>query len=71
MSRSGFYAWQKRGPSRRKAKDEKLAVHIAAIHEASSERYGSPRVHPELAAEGVAVSRMRVARLMAVSPPAT
>jgi putative transposase len=44
---------------------EKLSVRIAAIHEASGERYGSPRVHAELAAEGVPVSRKRVARLMA------
>ena len=65
VSRSGFYAWEQRGPSPRKAADEKLGVHIAAIHEASGERYGSPRVHAELAAEGVAVSRKRVARLMA------
>jgi putative transposase len=65
VSRSGFYAWEARGPSPRKADDEKLSVRIAAIHEASSERYGSPRVHAELAAEGVPVSRKRVARLMA------
>jgi len=65
VSRSGFYAWQERGPSARKAEDEKLAVHIRAIHEASGERYGSPRVHAELEAGGVAVSRKRVARLMA------
>jgi transposase InsO family protein len=65
VSRSGFYAWEERGPSARKAEDEKLAVQIAAIHEASGERYGSPRVHAELAEDGVAVSRKRVARLMA------
>jgi transposase InsO family protein len=65
VSRSGFYAWEARGPSSRKADDEKLAVQIVAIHEASGERYGSPRVHAELEAEGVAVSRKRVARLMA------
>lgn len=64
VSRSGFYAWEARGPSSRKADDEKLGVQIAAIHEASGERYGSPRVHEELKAEGVAVGRKRVARLM-------
>jgi hypothetical protein len=46
VSRSGFYAWEARGPSSRKADDEKLAVQIVAIHEASGERYGSPRVTP-------------------------
>lgn len=65
VSRSGYYAWEERGPSRRAAEDEKLAVQVAAIHKASGDRYGSPRVHAELAAQGVAVSRKRVARLMA------
>src|SRR5581483_6424469 len=54
-----------RGASGRAATDAKLAVDIAAIHKASSERYGSPRVYAELKAKGVAVSRKRVARLMA------
>jgi putative transposase len=65
VSRSGFYAWEERGPSARKAEDERLAVRIAAIYDASGKSYGSPRVHAELEAEGVAVSRKRVARLMA------
>jgi transposase InsO family protein len=64
VSRSGFYAWEERRPSSRAAQDEKLGVHIRAIHSASSGTYGSPRVHAELAEEGVAVSRKRVARLM-------
>lgn len=37
---------------------------IRSIHEISRETYGSPRVHAELAAQGVRVSRKRVARLM-------
>jgi transposase InsO family protein len=65
VSRSGYYAWEERGPSARAAEDEKLAVQIAAIHKASGDRYGSPRVHAELAVQGIAVSRKRVARLMA------
>ena len=65
VSRSGFYAWQERGASRRRIDDERLAVRIVAIHKASGETYGSPRVHAELRAEGVTVSRKRVARLMA------
>ena len=65
VSRSGFYAWEERGPSTRSVEDERLAVRIAAIHKASGNTYGSPRVHDELADEGVFVSRKRVARLMA------
>jgi transposase InsO family protein len=64
VSRSGFYAWEERGPSAAELADEQLAVRITAIHKASGGRYGSPKVHAELAAEGVAVSRKRVARIM-------
>jgi putative transposase len=64
VSRSGFYAWAERGPSARSAEEEKLSVQVAAIHKASRETYGSPRVHAELKADGVAVGRKRVARIM-------
>lgn len=64
ISRSGFYEWLEREPSARSWDDEKLKVRIAAIHERSSGRYGSPRVHAELRAEGFTVSRKRVARMM-------
>ena len=64
VSRSGFYAWDERGPSASEIADEQLAVRIAAIHKASGGRYGSPMVRAELAAEGTSVSRKRVARIM-------
>ena len=64
VTRSGFYAWQARDPSEQAIDDQKLAVEIAAIHKASGETYGSPRVHAELHAKGLEVSRKRVARLM-------
>jgi transposase InsO family protein len=64
VSRSGFYAWEERAPSARSLDDEKLSVQITAIYKANDGRYGSPRVHAELVAAGVAVSRKRVARLM-------
>jgi transposase InsO family protein len=64
VSRSGFYAWEERGPSARSLDDEKLSVQIKAIYKANDGRYGSPRIHAELVAAGIAVSRKRVARLM-------
>lgn len=64
VSRSGFHAWQ-RGPARRRAAaDAALTERIRDIHAASRGTYGAPRVHAELRAGGVAVSRKRVARLM-------
>jgi len=64
VSRSGFYASQARGPSARAAEDERLAVAVAAAHNVSRGTYGSPRVHEELKADGIAVGRKRVARIM-------
>jgi len=64
VSRSGFYAWRRRGPSARATADERLAVEIAAVHKRTSGRYGSPRVHRELRAKGRRVSKKRVERVM-------
>jgi putative transposase len=64
VSRSGFYAWQRREPSTRARDDAALTARIQAIHAASHQTYGAPRVHAALHAEGVRTSRKRVARLM-------
>lgn len=64
VSPSGFYAWRARAASARATRDAHLAERIRAIHERSRATYGAPRVHAELQAEGVAVGRKRVARLM-------
>lgn len=64
VSRSGYYAWRKRLPSKRDQKDAMLTKRIRQIHENSRGTYGSPRVHAALQAEGVRVAKKRVARLM-------
>jgi putative transposase len=64
VSRAGFYAWRDRSPSPRARADERLGLEIAAIHATSRQRYGSPRIHAELAEVGCRTSRKRVARLM-------
>jgi putative transposase len=64
VSRGGFYAWQVRPPAPRTQADDRLVVEIAAIHAESRQRYGSPRIHAELAERGHRTSRKRVARLM-------
>lgn len=64
VSRSGYYAWRARPPSEREQKDQKLRVLVREAHVRSRRTYGSPRVHAELAAGGVHVSRKRVVRLM-------
>ena len=67
VSRSGFYAWRDRRPCGRALDDALLAERIAAIHAASRQTYGAPRVHAELADEGCHVGRKRVERLMKAS----
>jgi putative transposase len=64
VSRSGFYAWKTSGPSQRKRRDERLRSRIRIVHRTSKRRYGSPRVHAELQAQGERCIRKRVARLM-------
>ncbi|MBM7066575.1 IS3 family transposase [Actibacterium sp. 188UL27-1] len=64
VSRSGFYAHHSRPPSARQAADDALTDRIVTIHEVSKETYGAPRIHAELADEGVHVGRKRIERLM-------
>ncbi|MEM7524867.1 MAG: IS3 family transposase [Pseudomonadota bacterium] len=64
VSRSGFYAYRGRPPSRRRIADEALTERIAAIHVTSKRTYGAPRIHAELADDGVCVGRKRIERLM-------
>ena len=63
VSRSGFYTWLKREPSRRAQEDELLKVAIKAAHKRTRESYGARRLQPELAADGFIAGRDRIARL--------
>jgi transposase InsO family protein len=63
VSRSGFYAWLRRAPSRRQREDERLKVAIKAAHQRSRETYGVRRLQPELAADGFPAGRDRIDRL--------
>ena len=64
VSRSGYYKWAKRRPSRRAQQNEQFSRHIRRIWQQSGKTYGSPRIHKQLEAEGHRLSRPRVARLM-------
>jgi len=64
VSRSGFYAWAARHPSRRAVQDVRLAQRIHDIHEQSRGTYGSRRIHADLRAGGGRIGQNRVARLM-------
>jgi len=64
VARSGFYAWRGRRQSARSRENLWLLTHIRACYRAAHGRYGSPRIHHELRAQGIHVGRHRVARLM-------
>lgn len=65
VSRSGFYAWERRSPSDRELGDAWLLEQIKVIHARNGKVYGSPRIHADLRmTEGVRVGRKRVERLM-------
>ena len=66
VSKSGYYAWQCRLPSKRRLQDLALCQRIEEIHQQSRGTYGAPRIEQELKAEGSSHGRKRVARLMRV-----
>lgn len=64
MSESGYYAWKKRPPSEREQENQVIKARILAIWQTFRRCYGAPRIHAELQAQGHAVGKNRVARLM-------
>jgi transposase InsO family protein len=64
VSPSGYYAWRSRPESPRKSANRVLLDDIQRIHARHRERYGAPRIHAELCAEGQTVGRKRIERMM-------
>ena len=64
VSPAGYYAWRSRLESPRTAANRDLLDHITRVHRDTRGRYGSPRIHAELKAQGRGVSRGRIERLM-------
>jgi hypothetical protein len=63
-SRSGYYAWRNRQPSRRRIDNQELLGHIRQVHTRSRKLYGSPRITAELNEQGFKCGKNRVARIM-------
>lgn len=64
VSRSGYYRWMGRSPCRRAVENARLRQAIGRVWNSSNRKYGSPRIHRQLASEGWGASRQRIARLM-------
>ena len=64
VSRSGYYDWRGRAPSARVTANLALLGDVRRLQARHQGRYGSPRMHAALRAEGHGCSRGRVERLM-------
>jgi transposase InsO family protein len=64
VSAAGYYAWRQRPRSARQQRRAALVAEVRAIHAEVKARYGSPRIHAELAARGRGCCVNTVARLM-------
>ncbi len=64
VSPAGYYAWRSRPESERSSTNRDLVDEIKRVHRNTCGRYGSPRIHAELKAQGRGVSRGRIERLM-------
>ena len=62
-SRSGYYAWVVRPPSKRAREDGRLGIEIKAAHRRSRETFGPERLQCDLAAHGVKVGICRIRRI--------
>lgn len=64
VSRSGYYAWSKRGPSKRAIRAERIEAKVRWFHGESDEVSGAPRILADLRADGEVISRKTVAKTM-------
>ena len=64
VSRSSYYAWLKRKPSKRQIENEELTLKIKHYFKLNRKAYGSPRICEDLRGDGYLIGENRVARLM-------
>ena len=63
VSRSGYYAWLKREPSKRALEEARLAVEIKAAHARTRQTYGPERLRQDLLDHGITTTVYRVRRM--------
>ena len=64
VSRSGYYVWRKRKPSKRQTANKWLLDRIQEVYKMSRRIYGSPRIKDGLNDQGIICGKNRVARIM-------
>ena len=63
VSKSGYYKWLHRKPSKRAQEEGRLEVEIKAAHKRTRETYGPERLQHELKDHGVSVGICRIRRI--------
>lgn len=63
VSKSGYYKWLNRKPSKRVQEEGRLEVEIKAAHKRTRETYGPERLQHELKEQGVKVGICRIRRI--------
>ena len=64
VSRSSYYKYLNKKPSKRELENEKIKEEIINIHKASKNRYGAPKINELLKSLGITISLKRTQRLM-------
>jgi transposase InsO family protein len=64
VSRSGYYGWRQRAPSRRQSEDARLTKELMDAFEQSRRTYGRPRLTRALRSRGHCHGERRIGRLM-------
>ena len=64
VSRSGYYGWRGRAPSRRQSEDARITEELKAAFAQSRRTYGRPRLTRALRARGHCHGERRIGRLM-------
>jgi putative transposase len=67
ISRSGYYAWRKRGKSSRQRKNEILIPIVQVAHKKSRGTYGARRIAEEIKANGSPCGRYKAGTLMTLA----
>lgn len=67
VSRSGYYAWQRRPPGVRTQTNQRLIERMRVFHQQTREAYGARKVRQLLKRDGLICGRHRVARLRRVA----
>ena len=64
VSRSRYYSWLKEPLSQRQIQEEIIKERIIYIYNESRRTYGSPRIHRQMAKDGIHCSKKRIERIM-------